>query len=201
MHFISIFLFALSANIDNFIVGTAYGIKKVHLNFLQITIISSIILMGTLLSMIFGNSMLNFIPIDYASILGGSMIICMGAYYLLIFFRNRNKIQGINGEIAEKKNQPNIDENNQVEMHKLPYRECAALGLALSINNAGLGIGASITGLNIVITCIVSFVFSFIFVYSGNKFGTSCVTDCIGKYAEPISGIIIILLGCLEICI
>lgn len=201
MHFISVFLFALSANIDNFIVGTAYGLKKVNFNFRETSIISSIILLGTIIAMTFGKILLEFIPMDLAGSLGGSMIICMGVYYLIIFCKNKNKELDNIEENKGNKSEKIIDENCKVKIQKRQYKESVILGLVLSINNAGLGIGASITGLNIVATSIVSFVFSFMFIYLGNKLGNSWGANIIGKYAELVSGLIIILLGCLEIYI
>nr|WP_315021139.1 manganese efflux pump [uncultured Aminipila sp.] len=201
MHFISVFLFALSANIDNFIVGTAYGLRKVNLNFIETSIISSIILLGTIIAMAFGKILLKFIPIELAGSLGGSMIICMGVYYLIVFYKNRNKEFDKIEENKDNKSQEIMNENSEIKIQKLQYKESVILGFVLSINNAGLGIGASITGLNIVVTAIVSFVFSFMFIYLGNKLGNSWGASIIGKYAELVSGIIIIFLGCLEIYI
>lgn len=44
MHILSSFLFALSANIDSFIVGMSYGIKKSNIDLLKSTVISLITL-------------------------------------------------------------------------------------------------------------------------------------------------------------
>ncbi|MBE6033585.1 MAG: sporulation membrane protein YtaF [Clostridiales bacterium] len=201
MHFLSVFLFALAANIDNFIVGTAYGIKKVHLNLFHICAISMIISAGTLIAMIFGKSLLNFIPIGSAGLLGGVMIIAMGTYYFLAFWRNKDKENSKDKSKEEDSNSQYKDSANEIELQKLGYKEIVLLGLALSLNNAGLGIGASITGLNIVITSIVSFIFSFMFIYLGNKLGKSRIAKVIGRYAEPASGLLIIALGLIEIYI
>ena len=54
MHLISSLLFALSANIDSFIVGMSYGIKKSDISLLKSTIISLVTLIGTIAAILMG---------------------------------------------------------------------------------------------------------------------------------------------------
>ncbi|WP_164914329.1 manganese efflux pump [Aminipila luticellarii] len=174
--------------------------KKVYFNFIEISILSGIILLGTLASMFFGKSLLCLIPAHFAGILGGVVIIGIGLYYLMAFYM-KEKDSDIKNKEVNKEKKAILDEESSTEQKKLPYKDIMLLALALSVNNVGLGIGASITGLNITMTCFTSFIFSFMFIYLGNTAGKGRIASLIGKYAEPASGMIILLLGCLEIFI
>jgi len=77
----------------------------------------------------------------------------------------------------------------------IELRESFALGLALTVNNIGLGISASVIGLNVIITSIASFACSILLVYISNLFGKNYISNFFGKYSEPIASILIILLG------
>ena len=78
-------------------------------------------------------------------------------------------------------------------------RETAALGCALTVNNVGLGVGASIAGLGLWLTVLASSACSFLFLYAGNRLGKSWLSAVIGGYAEPISGVMMIALGLFEL--
>ncbi|MFV0517776.1 MAG: manganese efflux pump [Aminipila sp.] len=209
MSYISIILFAFSANLDNFIVGAAYGLKKIRINITAGVIISFITMFGTILSMTFGERLITFIPITKVNILGAILIIGMGIFYLSNFYFKRWKEKRL--AIIREKNNQNSNSGELVENTKddivecnsrrIFYREALTIATALSLNNIALGIGASIAGLNLITTAIASFMFSYFFILVGNRFGHGEVSDIIGEYAEPISGTIILLLGILELII
>ncbi|MEA4987676.1 MAG: manganese efflux pump [Anaerovorax sp.] len=209
MHFLSIFLFALSSDIDSFIVGMAYGIKKTQISGKDTLLISFITFIGTILSMALGKSLLNYIPIQSAGLFGGTLIICMGIYYIFVFFQNYIKERKKSEISKEQMLEANFNATSKLDKkmqkekpsYKISHKESVILGITLSVNNMGLGIGASITGLNIFFTSIAAFVCSFFFLYLGNKIGNSRVLQTISRYAEPLSGLIIIGLGILEIYI
>ena len=79
------------------------------------------------------------------------------------------------------------------------FREAISLGVALSVNNIGLGISASISGLHVMSAAIAAFVFSLIFTSAGNFLGNSFLSKMIEKYAEPIASSGIIALGVCEL--
>jgi len=190
MHLLSILLFAISSNMDNLVIGLSYGIKKIRIPILSNIVISLITFIGTAFSMIIGKELLNIIPESIANIIGSVVIIIIGGYYLIKFIYNKTKDNEQKGEEYD------VDKSGCIEL-----RESFLLGLALSINNIGLGISASIIGLNIIATATVSFVFSLLFLYLSNAFGKSFMSNFLGKYAEPISSILMILLGIYEIFI
>ena len=111
------------------------------------------------------------------------MILLLGAYCLIGFFARRGE-----GE-----------EEPEVKLQYMGLRETAALGCALTVNNVGLGVGASIAGLGLWLTVLASAACSFLFLYVGNRLGKSWLSEVIGGYAEPISGVMMITLGLFEL--
>ena len=70
-----------------------------------------------------------------------------------------------------------------------------------TLNNIGLGIGASITGLPVLSTALGSFLFSLVFLYIGNLVGRSKLSEVVGAFAEPLAALLMIGLGVYEIFI
>ena len=80
-------------------------------------------------------------------------------------------------------------------------QEAVVLAFALTINNMGLGISGSITGLPIPVTCLFTFLCSLLFIAVSQVAGKSCIAYFIHKYARDTAAWMIILLGILECCI
>ena len=66
------------------------------------------------------------------------------------------------------------------------------------INNMGLGISGSITGLPIPVTCLFTFLCSLLFIAASQAAGKSWLAFFIHKYARDTAAWMIILLGILE---
>ena len=191
MYLLSILLFSISSNLDNLIVGMSYGIKKICIPISANLLVAFITFTGTALSMIFGKSLANYIPIEVSNAIGAVMIIGIGAASLIKYFRHRKNNQNDESPCSLKEPEKyDKNKNNRIEL-----REAISLGIALSINNIGLGIGASISGLHIVPAAIGAFVCSLIFISVGNLLGNSLLSKFIEKYSEPIASFGIIALG------
>lgn len=78
---LSALLFSISSNLDNLLVGTAYGIKKIRINFIENIIIALITSTGTFLSMSAGAYMSKFLPGSVSNILGALILIILGTYF------------------------------------------------------------------------------------------------------------------------
>lgn len=203
MQILSTILFVLSASTDNFVVGLSYGIKKIRIIPSINIFIAAISALGTMLSMEFGKLIINFLPNGLTNMLGSLILIAIGLWSILGEFRsikkttfkeenNLSKLGDIlnNPESADKDTSGNID-----------LKESSSLAVALALNNMGLGIGASITGLNVVFTSILTFFISIITISLGLTLGNKYLSKTLGKYASIISGLVIILLGIYEIII
>lgn len=203
MHLISSLLFAISANIDSFIVGMSYGIKKSNINLLKSTIISLVTLIGTVIAILMGTEISQLLSPTSTRAIGCTLLICLGLYYI---------VKSILGYIKEKYRKSEVKTNeihcstNQKSSDKgslltLTLKEGLLLGLALSINNFGMGIGASMTGLLLLPTALISLIVSVIFLYGGNFIGKTKMPHMTDQMADIISGLILVGLAVYEMLI
>lgn len=194
MHFLTVVIFVVSSNLDNLVIGLSYGLKGISIRAGSNLLIGLITFLGTVLSMIFGRSLLLLIPLESATALGRCLILLIGVYFLVSYFVKLHSGGSEAGWPQENPEKFDRDHSKSIEV-----KEAAALGLALTINNMGLGIGASIMGLSVAATSIGSCLCSLLCLYLGNKAGRGWLSRVVGKYAEPISGILIILMGLCEL--
>ncbi len=205
MHIISTFLFALSSSCDSIIVGLSYGAKNVRINFLNNTIIAVISGFGTLLSMSCGSLFLQILPQSITDILGSIILIFLGSFLLARHMRRKIRVNSkdVGSHLSELDRYENtlrtpeiIDRNLSKTIES---KETILLGVILCLNNIGLGIGASMTGLNIFLTSFLSFMFCLLLIPLGFKIGTHIFSDRLSGFSEVFSIIIIIILGIYEL--
>lgn len=188
MHLISALLFSISANIDAFVVGLSFGIKKQRISWLTNLLISLITFMGTLLSLWLGLRAAAFIPPAASQIAGSTLLILLGLYYCLKYLLEK----------LRKKNKDSDSLKAQSES-VLTGREAAALGLTLTVNNAGMGIGASFAGIHFLLTSFLTLFFCGFFLITGNRFGSRFGSKFLARQADLWSGVIIVILGLYEL--
>lgn len=197
MSFLSILLFVIAASLDILVVSLAYGLKDIKINFSSTLVIASISALGTFISMILGKFFVDLIPVKLGDIIGGLVLLALGFYSIYSYFKEKKILTSHNSEnnssptfilenpeVADKDKSGNID-----------FKESLALSLALALNNFGLGIGASISGLNIAFTTISTFIISLIFISLGFYLSKTIKSKNISKNSNLIAGIIIIILS------
>lgn len=209
MHILSVLLFVISATLDNLVVGIAYGVKKLKIPTSSNILIAFISCLGTFISMIIGKFISIFISGRSENIIGSSILILFGLWFVISSFKSNDK----NEESINLNEKQNILECYKIQCEelltspekadtdnsgKIDLRESIFLGFALALNNMGLGIGASITGLSITLTSILTFVFSLTAIPLGYVLGKRLLSSILENKANLISGIIIILLGLYE---
>ena len=199
MNILSVILFALCSSSDNLIVGLSYGTKKVKINFMNNFIISFISGIGTFIAMLFGKALLQFIPIKCSNIIGSGILILLGLSLLINLLRKDNSYKSEFHRYENTLRNPEIIDTNNSKT--VDFKEAIILGVVLCLNNIGLGIGASITGLNVFITSICSLIFSMVFIPIGYCIGEKVLSDKLSRYSEIISIVIIIILGIYELFI
>jgi putative sporulation protein YtaF len=171
VHLIFALLFAFSANIDNFTVGIAYGIKKIRIGLLSNLLIALVTATGTFVSMAAGLAVSRILTPTIANAVGSIILIMIGFWIIKDFFmkKKRPEMQKQKethltscGQILSEPEKADSDHSGSIDL-----KESLILACALTINNFGLGIGASITGLNIYATVICTFLFSIISIALG----------------------------------
>jgi len=197
---LSALLFSVSSNLDNVVIGLAYGIKKIKIGITSNLIIATVTSTGTFLSMLVGVYILKFLPHAISNILGASVIIILGVYFVIqsiIELVNSSKsnelaLKNISDMItyAEKSD---LDSSGDINM-----KEALIVAFGLTFNNVGTGVAASITGVSIQFTVICTFILSILTIIFGEAVGNHVLGKFFGKYAPLFSGILLIILGIIE---
>lgn len=190
MSLISSVLFAVSASLDAFIVGISYGIRNIHIPFLQNLLVSLITLIGTVLSVGFGGTLAPLLPARTAEFIGSALLILIGTFYLVKFILHL--ILKYLFPAAKTKKEQSRPPAALTNPHGL-----VGMGLALSANNVGIGISASIAGLPLFSSALLTFLFSVTLLFAGNRLGKSSLLQKAGCFAEPLTGLLLIGLGLL----
>lgn len=186
MHVLSALLFAVSANIDCLAIGLSYGIQSVKIDARSNLIIAVISTAGTLISMLAGKPLAALCSADTANRIGAVLLMLIGCW---ILFQNH------------RTQQKSLKAYDRDASSRIDQKEAVVLAFALTINNMGLGISGSITGLPIPVTCLFTFLYSLLFIAVSQVAGKSCIAYFIHKYARDTAAWMIILLGILECCI
>ena len=192
--------FSLSSNLDNVVVGIAYGIKKVKIGIIANLIIALVTSLGTLLSMLAGVYISKFLPHSVANKLGAVVIIILGVYFIIqsiIKLVNNTKSKELAlkniTDMIEYAEKSDLDSSGDINI-----KEALIVALGLTFNNLGTGVAASITGVNIQLTVISTFILSFCTIIFGRAVGNHVLGEIFGKYAPLLSGLLLILLGFIE---
>ena len=198
---LSALLYSLSSNLDNLVVGIAYGIKKIKIGIIANLIIAVVTSTGTFLSMSLGVYISKFLPHSIANALGAGAIIILGGYFviqsIIKLVNNKNSkelaLKDIDDmiEYAEKSDLDNSGDIN--------IKEALLVAFGLTFNNLGTGVAASITGVSIQFTVISTFILSILTIMFGETVGNHVFGNFLGKYAPLISGILLIILGIIEL--
>ncbi len=212
LHLATILLLSLSSNLDNIGVGVSYGIRKINIPFTSNLVIAVVTSIGTLLSVLLGQSIYLFISADMTALLGGGIIIAAGLWVIFqekVMHRGRDLQEetppaaetGLSGfgfrQIVAILDNPVIADRD-FSGH-IDLKEAVALSLGLSINNIPNGVGAGMLGLSPVLLTASVFCFSIGTIWigiSGGLFGY----HRLGKLTGLISGLILIGVGLYEIC-
>ena len=187
MPLLSILLFALSANLDNLVISMSYGVKSIRIGPAENLIISAVTFGMTIIAMLSGRALLLIIPGTAAGYLGAGIIGAIGIYYTIKAFIHLHHPAPDDSVKYDRDHSGSIDK-----------KEAAVLGFALSVNNTGLGVAFSMTGISVLGTAAVTFLVSAAFLFLGNWVGKRCLSAVLGKYAELCSGGILLLLAAWE---
>lgn len=197
---LSSLLFAVSANIDSIVVGISLGLKNIKVGTAINLLIALILSAVTVLSIAAGSILYIIIPIELSNMIGGGILIIIGLYsFIKPLYDTRHgkktskEDKGGYLSVLEAPEKADKDSSGNIDA-----RESILLAAALSLNNLGMGIGAGITGLNLYITAVFSFVLSIAFLSAGCRLGKRFALKAFGEYASVAGAALIILLGVYE---
>ncbi|MBV7274353.1 manganese efflux pump [Clostridium sp. PL3] len=197
---LSALLFSLSSNLDNIVVGIAYGIKKIKIGIIANLMVAFITSLGTFLSMSVGSYISKFLSHSIANVLGSLVIIVLGIYFLILSITkllNNTKSKELAlkniDDMIEYAEKSDLDNSGDISI-----KEALLVAFGLTFNNLGTGVAASITGVSIQFTVIFTFILSILLIMFGEILGNHILGKVFGKYAPLFSGILLVILGIIE---
>ncbi|MCV9884992.1 sporulation membrane protein YtaF [Metabacillus halosaccharovorans] len=203
----SLLLLAFAVSLDSFSVGFTYGMRKMRIPLKSILIIACCSA-GTMLGAMFlGEVLTRIFPIYITEKLGGFILMLIGAWVLYQFFRPSKesgeeeevektiinfeiKTLGIVINILRKPMTADIDKSGTIT-----GIEAFLLGLALSLDAFGAGIGAALLGYSPIIMSVLVACMSSLFVSIGIKSGHIFSRFSWVDKFSCLPGIILIMIG------
>ena len=189
MLWLSALLIATVSNLDNLGVGTAFGMRDTPVSALANLIIASVTMAATAIAMTFGRALSHLIAPSIGSALGSAIIIAVGAGTVTTWIRTirtpaRSPIPA--GALP----------TNVLHPTTISPREALVLGVALSMNNLGAGVGAGVAGVPALATTLLAGTFSLLAVGGGSRIGWSVGRSAFGRGAPLIGGLVLVAVGC-----
>ncbi|MGI5891848.1 MAG: hypothetical protein ACOX7H_03810 [Bacillota bacterium] len=235
MTLIMVLVFALAISMDSFLVGISYGIKNIILPGRSIIIVTAFSGVLLLLFMLAGDFIAAYLSPSHISVIAASLLAALGIWKIVEAYREqldedaeRKRIK--NEKLAQQAKNPllfylrvpflpyaiqvlheperaakRISNGHTVE--KVENAGAWALGMAMAFDAVGGGFAASLAGLPIVLTVVVSlFIMGALLVFAlliGRKFRRLLVNNkksLMEKVFNYLPGILIICLAVWKIC-
>ncbi|MDQ0270080.1 sporulation membrane protein YtaF [Cytobacillus purgationiresistens] len=203
---ITLLILAIAVSLDSFSVGLTYGLRKMKIPIKSILIIACCSAATLLISMGIGHIIARFISPEFADSIGGIILICLGGWVLYQFFKPEKakdvlphektimnfeiKSLGLVINILKKPMAADIDKSGAIT-----GVEAFLLGLALSLDAFGAGIGAAMLGYSPVYLAFTVAVMSSLFVFAGMRIGDLFSNAGWMQKCSFIPGLILIIIG------
>lgn len=168
MRLLTAVLIAAVSNLDNLGVGVALGIRGTRVAAIPNLIIAAMTMAGTAAAMWSGRALTRLIDPPTATSLGAIIIIAVGAMSLLaalLAHRAPSHPRPVLNDAAL----PRRGNGGK----PISYRAALVLGVALSLNNIGSGVGAGVAGIPPLATTLLAGAFSLISISGGSTAGRS----------------------------
>ena len=146
----SIFL-AFCSSVDSIGIGISYGLKNIKISILSYIILFIVSLFISTISIILGSLFSSLLPIILGESIGSIILLFMGLYIIYKSLAEYNA---------------DFDKSNNIDV-----KEALFLGLALSVDSIGIGIGGVNIGLNIYLFSILVSLFNVTFLIIGTLLG------------------------------
>ncbi|WP_191379284.1 sporulation protein [uncultured Flavonifractor sp.] len=177
-------LFAAACNLDTVLLSAGFAARGVVLRRGYGLVIAALTTLITWLSLALGAGAAALLGGRTAQVLGGLVLAGMGAWFLLDWLRR----PGPPPEGAEEAE----------EAEAAGLRGCVALAAALAVNNAGAGAAAGVSGISPGLAAAANLLATLGALPLGRMLGSRLAGRLLGKYALPLTGGLLILLGLWE---
>ena len=170
-------LFAAACNLDTVILSMGYAVKGVRVSLSHSLIIAALTTLITWASLLLGAGAARVLSGPLPNLLGGLVL----AWFVLDWLRRLGPAGEAEGE------------NRAATLWG-----CVSLAAALAVNNAGIGVAAGVSGIAPGWAALANFLVTLAALPLGRALGDKLAGRLLGKYALPLSGALLVLLGIWE---
>lgn len=207
VQYISLLLLAFAVSLDSFSVGFTYGLRKMQIPLKSIVMIACCSAFTLLVAMGVGNTISRFLSPHFAEMIGGVVLVLIGCWILYQFFKPSNDSSN---EVKQKNTLVKVEIKSLglvIQILRRPMEadfdksgtitgiEAFLLGLALSLDAFGAGIGAALLGYSPWLMALFVAFMSSLFVMTGIRCGRFFAEM---KWVEKFTflpGVLLIVLG------
>jgi putative Mn2+ efflux pump MntP len=176
------------SNLDNLGVGVAFGIRGTRIGTTANLIIAGITMAATAAAMTCGHVLSTLLPGAATRWLGPLIIIAIGIGTALTSARTPLPPPGSAQAPWGAWRSRDVDDI-------ISWREAIVLGVALSLNNLGTGVGAGVSGIPAFATTVSAGVLSLVALGGGSHFGRVFGRLVLGRYASLTAGLLLLTVG------
>lgn len=203
---ISLLLLAFAVSLDSFSVGLTYGLRKMKIPNKSILIIACCSALTLIVAMGVGHVLSALLSPEMAERIGGIVLVLLGIWIVYQVFRPEKtkdilphekiivnyeiKSLGIVINILQKPMAADFDKSGTIT-----GIEAFMLGIALSLDAFGAGIGAAMLGFSPILLALSVAVMSSLFVTLGMKAGTFLSRSTVIQRLSFIPGLLLIFIG------
>jgi putative sporulation protein YtaF len=205
LDFLAILLFALAVSTDGFMVGVAYGIKKIRVPMLSLAVIAVASALAVTVSMVCGQGLSALFSERVSSSIGALLLITIGIFFLGRAVREGlSQVNGNSDELLTLKVRPLgiiikiLKEPSSADLDssgEISPRESFFLGLALALDALGAGAGVAMAGFNIPLTALCVGGLKLVLINLGVMIAAAISSKYVKNVSSVLPGIIFIFIG------
>ncbi|MCI8478721.1 MAG: sporulation protein [Oscillospiraceae bacterium] len=174
----AVLLFTMACNLDTILLSMGYAVKGIHIARGSMWIIAVVTTAVTWLSLWLGDVVAALFSTGTSRLLGGLLLAGIGLWFILDFLRS----------LGEEKQETATSGFTD-------FWGCLSLAAALAVNNAGIGVAAGVAGIGLWTATAGNFLVTLFALHLGRFLGLRMAGRFLGRYALPLSGLLLVLLG------
>ncbi|MDR7869253.1 MAG: manganese efflux pump [Tissierellaceae bacterium] len=204
MELISLILMATAVSIDGFWGGFSFGLRNIRIKPFSLFVISFMSVICTMIAMLIGYNISEYIPIEIAKFIGAGLLILLG---ILTVKGNKKQDKNLN----ENLNLTNVKLKDLIKVLRNPILadidnqndikpvEGTILGLAVAMDASIAAFTIALMGVNPYTTPFLFGLTHFILIGIGNIAAMNSIVNKIGQKFHYLPGLILMVLGLLRL--
>ena len=176
------------SNLDNLGVGVALGIRRTRIGAMANLIVAGITMVATATAVTCGHLFAKLLPAAVTGWLGPLIIIAIGTGTVLTSARTHRRPDPPCASWEACRCPPEVAGG-------VSWRGAIVFGVALSVNNLGVGVGAGVSGIPAVATTVSAGLLSLLFVGGGSRLGRVFSRLALGDHSALIAGMLLFAVG------